>query len=254
MCIDTSGTSAPESRRPVVTSLPSITGEGSALPAQSASSETAGYIQPTLAHGLRIWWAFYWRTSLVSLVAAFLLGLGARQLLSLGALTPATYNWTLKMGPYVMALASAVFVLHYAICKRYRTFRIGLMSTQQDTFGRELKPTRGRTLRVWWTFTWRAIAYTFFLSLAANILLTVLLGIAEAISPGLGRPLTMLTSTVVTGAASMFVIYSNVLDEDIGDFRVTLLPLEGNLPSAPTAERASVEGAAATDPGVTSTS
>jgi hypothetical protein len=38
------------------------------------------YIQPNLGHGLRIWWAYYWPTTLITLVLSFLLGLAVRVL------------------------------------------------------------------------------------------------------------------------------------------------------------------------------
>jgi len=36
--------------------------------------------------------------------------------------------------------------------------------------------------------------------------------------------LNLLVAVLVDGAAGLFVIYNNILDEDIGDFRVALLP------------------------------
>ena len=36
----------------------------------------------------------------------------------------------------------------------------------------------------------------------------------------------LLVSIVINGAISLFIIYSNILDEDFGDFRVVLLPRE----------------------------
>jgi hypothetical protein len=41
--------------------------------APNQSSPLDNYVQPSLGHGLRLWWAYYWRTSLVSLfVVGFL--------------------------------------------------------------------------------------------------------------------------------------------------------------------------------------
>ena len=44
---------------------PPISGDG---PPAQENSYDRGYIQPTLGHGLRIWWAFYWRNTLLSLI------------------------------------------------------------------------------------------------------------------------------------------------------------------------------------------
>jgi hypothetical protein len=40
-----------------------------------------------------------------------------------------------------------------------------------------------------------------------------------------------LVMVAVDAAAGLFVIYSNILDEDFGDFRVCLLPLEKSVVS-----------------------
>jgi hypothetical protein len=37
----------------------------------SSAADPGNYIQPNLGHGLRIWWAFYWRTALSAMVLAF---------------------------------------------------------------------------------------------------------------------------------------------------------------------------------------
>jgi hypothetical protein len=46
----------------------------------------------------------------------------------------------------------------------------------------------------------------------------------------MGRAMAILVplveSLVISGAVGLFVIYSNILDEDFGDFRVVLLPRE----------------------------
>jgi len=39
---------------------------------------------------------------------------------------------------------------------------------------------------------------------------------------------TLATQTAIDGAVGMFVIYSSILDEDISNFRVALLPLSSS--------------------------
>jgi hypothetical protein len=58
----------------------------------------------------------------------------------------------------------------------------------------------------------------------ATIPLSVLLGIFTRIptAQAIVRTLVMIA---VDAGAGLFVIYSNILDEDFGDFRVCLLPL-----------------------------
>lgn len=43
----------------------------------------------------------------------------------------------------------------------------------------------------------------------------------------------LLLGTALNGAFSLFVIYSNILEEEIGDFRVVLLPREKASPAQP---------------------
>jgi hypothetical protein len=45
------------------------------------------------------------------------------------------------------------------------------------------------------------------------------------------RLIFLLLGFVTGGALSLFVIYSNILDEDIGDFRVVLLPRQSTVPA-----------------------
>jgi len=53
-------------------SQPSLSGNTVGAPAPSALSS---YIQPTLNHGLRIWWAFFWPTYLITVILAIALNL-----------------------------------------------------------------------------------------------------------------------------------------------------------------------------------
>jgi hypothetical protein len=212
-------------------SLPSITGEGSAV---TAVASLRDYIQPTLGHGLRIWWAFYWRNNLIAIGLAGVLGIVVRAFYSAGILSLGSRAVILKAGPYVLAFLSAIFLIHYVVRKRFKQFRIGLLSNQGDAVGQELEPTRARTIRIWWTFTWRTAVYVIFLSIAANSILGLIVGLGAAISSAAGIIFALLVNTVLIGAASMFVIYSNILDEDIADFRVSLLPVEAHgVPEAP---------------------
>lgn len=66
------------------------------------------YLQPSLGHALRIWWAYYWPTTIASLVLGYLLGLVVRALwenfiVSAKALIPVT-----KYGPM-----SSIMLLHF---------------------------------------------------------------------------------------------------------------------------------------------
>ena len=118
------------------------------------------YIQPNLGHGLRIWWAYYWPTTLITVVSGYLLGLVVRALwenfiVSAKAVIPVT-----RYGPYVINYVVALFVMRYVLGKTFRHFRLGLVSSASGAPAQPLKPTLARTLRVWWIFTWRTVLYT----------------------------------------------------------------------------------------------
>lgn len=65
--------------------------------------------------------------------------------------------------------------------------------------------------------------YSLIVSLAGSIFL----GVMATLAP-------IVVSVVIAGAVGLFVMYANILDEEFGDFRVALLPLETAPPSAET--------------------
>lgn len=62
-------------------------------------------------------------------------------------------------GSYVLGYIAAFFVLHCVLGKTFRHFRIALLPIDEATAAPEMKRTFARTLRVWWTFTWRTVLY-----------------------------------------------------------------------------------------------
>jgi hypothetical protein len=213
--------------------LPSITGASSNSQSDSALSD---YIQPNLWHGLRIWWAFYWRNTLISIVLAFLLGMAIQPILNAGPIPYRLLSLLLQYGSFIVSYAVAIFVLRYILRKNFRSFRIGLVSNRDSNFTSPLKPTLTRTFRVWWTYTWRTVVYLAILSVAANVPLGFVSGAVEVIYPPLGKAFTEFVRFVMAGAVGLFVIYSNILDEDFADFRVSILPRQpvGVVPASPT--------------------
>lgn len=209
----------PESRPVRMASSPPIYGDGPAAQAESISST---YIQPTLEHGLRIWWAFYWRNAVIAIVLSFQLGAAVRWLGEKGMVSLRTGPLLLQVGSYVLNFVPAIFVMYYIIRKRFRSFRIRLTSLGDSA--QVLEPTPGRVFRIWWTFTWRSIVYTIALSVAMTVPMGFVVGTATAISPLFGRLFNIVQELVVAGAVGLFVIYSNILDEEIADFSVSLAP------------------------------
>ena len=201
---------------------PSLFDNSQARPA-APESHGAAYIQPNLNHGLRIWWAFFWpvltgSAILISLGNAWIYYSYEHSYLS------GTLLRYFRIGlPYISSYTVAFFVMYYILRKNFRHFRIGLLSN----FGREdavpLAPTFRRTALVWFNYSWRTFVIRLIVGFAAAIPLGVLASLFTRV-PVVQQLAQLLIATAVDGAAGLFVIYNNILDEDMGDFRVALLP------------------------------
>jgi hypothetical protein len=191
----------------------------------SVPSYLRGYIQPTFNHGLRIWWAFFWRTTLISMVLTFAIDFGLRVIYQHTNVPGNLIGPIMRFLPYAISYTVALFIMEYILRKRFRDFRIGLLAPGVSVDTPELPATFGRTVRVWWTYSWRTILYRVIIYFVATIPLSFLLGVFTRI-PMLQALVNALVLVAVDAAAGLFVIYSNLLDEDFGDFRVCLLPLE----------------------------
>jgi hypothetical protein len=199
-------------------------------PGAHAAPAIDDYTQPNLGHGLRIWWAYYWPTTLITLVLSLLLGLVVTALwenfiVPAKALVPVT-----RFGPYVINYAVALFIMHYVLGKTFRHFRLGLIPKDSASLAQTLKPTFIRTLRVWWIFTWRTVLYTVLCAVFVTYPMGMFVSLFKP-SPLFASLFFQLLGFVTGGALSLFVIYSNILDENIGDFRVVLLPRQNVVPA-----------------------
>jgi hypothetical protein len=180
------------------------------------------YIQPNLGHGLRIWWAFFWRnTGIAFLIGAFF---GAALMFLSRANHFTVDPRFLTYGGYVLEYITAIFVMHFIVQKKFRGFRIILTPANTDDSSRILPPIFRRTVRIWWTFAWRSAVYRVALTVAMSVPLGVVTGAVAGISPQLGQFFTWAMGVAVSGAVGLFTIYSNILDEDIAGFRVSLAP------------------------------
>src|SRR5207302_8510318 len=110
----------------------------------------------------------------------------------------------------------AFFVLYYILSKSFRQFRLGLLSNQVGAPTLAVDVTYRRTVLVWWIYVWRTIVYT--------ALAWVFVIYPSGMFVGLFRPSPTFTyfffallGFVVSGALALFVIYSHILEEDIGD-------------------------------------
>ena len=203
-------------------------------PAGHAAS-LSDYIQPNLSHGLRIWWAFYWPTAAAAFVLVTGFNSAIRVFLQVGAVPGnliVPLIWIGRFDFVIFYYAAAFFAMAYVLRKKFRSFRIGLLSNRCEEGAERLPPTMERTARVWWAFSWRAVIYRIIASVVASIPLGWIIGLLSALLPRRIVPFAHLgVQVVIDGAVGMFVIYSSILDEDIADFRVALLPRAATIPN-----------------------
>ncbi|MGA8407117.1 MAG: hypothetical protein WB680_08065 [Candidatus Acidiferrales bacterium] len=202
-------------------------------PAHSTPLPNDNYVQPNLGHGLRIWWAFYWPTTLIGGFLAVALNFWLRRLYQNMALPASIVGPVLKVGPYVLSYAVAFFVMYYILRKNFRHFRIGLLSNGGGEDAELLPPTFARTLRIWWTYSWRTLFYGAIAWVVVILSLNSFLGIFKP-SPLFALVFFGLVGLLIAAAVGLFAIYSNILDEDFAGFRVCVLPRQTEAVSQPT--------------------
>jgi hypothetical protein len=129
----------------------------------------------------------------------------------------------LKYDVYIFSYVVAFFAMYYILRKNFRHFRIGLLTHRGGEGSEILETTLLRTARVWWTYSWRSFIYGLIAAFVTAIPRGVLVGLFGR-NRGLESLVAVLVSTALSGAVGLFVVYSNILDEDFGDFRVCLLP------------------------------
>ncbi len=202
------------------------------------------YIQPNLGYGLRIWWAFYWRTLLSTYATLVVFNLGLRGLWQAGVLPdiflrPASFIIRYDVYPinYLFAFAFLGLILR----KRFRGFRVALLSSYGGEGAHILRPTFARTARVWWTFFWRSIVYRIIITVATMFPLGWIISFLVALvpAPAFATAANVTMQVLLDGVVGIVVIYSAILDEDIADFRVALIPLTADstaLATPPVAE------------------
>ena len=208
-----------------------------AAPTGGASPSQGNYIQPNLTYGLRIWWAYYWPTFLISsfIIGALLVLL--RRAWEYLILRDQVVLWVNRILPYVVVFVVSMLGIRRILGKKFRSFYIVLLP-RDATFGAEpLSPTLERTLRVWWAFIWRAIVYSVVFKFAGSIGLGLTIGILTEIGGKIGALVVpFIAQVLIDAAVGSFVIYSGLLDEEFGDFRVTLVPRVAALSPTPAVE------------------
>lgn len=181
------------------------------------------YIQPTLSHALRVWWAYYWRTTLIAGFFGIFVSFTLRSVYASAGPNSAWVSWAKQAQDFILTAIVAIFVLDYILEKQFKHFRIGLISAASAIERHDVPVTLWRSMRVWWSFTWRNIVGSVIGYVVVILPLSWLITITRP--PELAALVVMfLSGFAVAGLVALFVIYSSILDEEFGDFRVALLP------------------------------
>ena len=205
---------------------------------ESASPSQENYLQPNLGHGLRIWWAYYWPTSLISFFIIVVLTILLRKAWENDVLSTQVVLWANRILPYVVISAVSMLGIWRILRKKFHSFSIALLPRAPASGGEPLYRSLQRTLRVWWEFIWRAVVYSVIFRIAGSIALSLTIGVFAALGGPAGAIVTFVSQVLIDGAVGLFVIYSGILDEEFGDFRVTLVPRAVVLSAAPAVEPA----------------
>jgi hypothetical protein len=186
------------------------------------ASLRSDYVQPTLGHALRVWWAFYWRTLGASFVLTALASALLRLMAQTALISVSSAAWAVKAAPYVFFYSMAIPVTRFVLHKRFRRFRVAVWPLGGQPTSEVDKPTYSQAIRVWWSFTWRATIYGALATTLAGFPLRFVAGLF-APSPQISALLEMWIALIVQAAVALFVLYSNILDEDMSDFHVGLV-------------------------------
>jgi hypothetical protein len=186
-----------------------------------------GYIQPTLGHGLRIWWAYYWPTTLLTLILTWALQSSLRAFLL--AMLHSSPNFPVNLfmpiltyGGYVLNVIASLCIFRYVMGKRFRHFRIALLPTANPIAANEVSIGLERVMVIWWAFLWRSVVYSIAGYVVVILPLSWYVGMFRP-SPQVATAIFGLIGALVGGAISLFVMYSSILDEDFSDVRVSLV-------------------------------
>jgi hypothetical protein len=197
-------------------------------PILPVSASLTNYIRPSFNHALRIWWAFFWQTTLISAILAAAIEFGMLKVVyEHRNVRGNLIDPIMRFMPYIISYVVAFFIMEYILHKNFRHFRIGLVSCGGKFTSHTMPATLTRTVRVWWTYSWRTVIWRLVIFFVASIPIGALLGIFAGM-PAAQAIVRILVIIAIDAAAGLFVIYANILDEDFGDFRVCVLPLRND--------------------------
>ena len=195
------------------------------------ASLRSDYVQPTLGHALRVWWAFYWRTLVASSVFVVLAHPLLQLVVQAHLISNRAVPLALKVASYVSYYSLAIPIMRFVLHKRFRRFRVAVWPLGGQPVSQFEKPTYGQAIRVWWSFTWRATVYGALATIMAGFPLRFIAGLF-APSPAVSALFEASIGLIVQAAVALFVLYSNILDEDLSDFHVGLLAIDTPAPIA----------------------
>ncbi len=200
-----------------------------------AHSLSSFYVQPTLGHALRVWWAFYWRSTLFGLLIVFVVSLLLGIAGHAAGLPAPLILLAARVESLVVAFVVTLFAMQRVLRKNFQQFRIGLAAHATPSGEPQyLEATLGRALRVWWAYFWRMI---FFLAIAFVVVVYPLNMFLGLFRPSLVfvQIFSVLMWAVIGMVVSTYVLWYKILDEDIADFHVTLIPRQA-APTVPATE------------------
>ena len=113
-----------------------------------ASLSQENYIQPTLGHGLRIWWAYYWPVSLISFFIIVGVSVLLRKAWESDVLSTEVVRWANRILPYAVIFVVSMIGIRRILGKKFRAFSIALLPRGAVVVGQPLSLSFERTLRM----------------------------------------------------------------------------------------------------------
>ena len=191
--------------------------------------EPDAYVQATFPNALRVWWAYYWPTSVLSFFFDAMLLAAVR--IGSATVLQALPIVAVRAGSFFIAFPIGFLVFYYVLDKRFRHFQVALVPRAAASPSDRLPRTLARTFRVWWAFTWRTVVYSIVVWLVVMFPLSWVIAILGLLGPDGGAIARLVLQTAIAGAIGMYIIYSKILEEEFGDFQVRLIPRDP-LPAA----------------------
>jgi hypothetical protein len=127
---------------------------------------------------------------------------GVRVLYGRTAISAQGARILLVVSPYALTAMIGLLVFRYILGKRFRQFRLALLprAGAAGSHATPLPAVWRRTVRVWWTFTWRSVVYAVVLSFLANVSLGIITGMLREMNRTMAVLVPMI-QVLVIGAA-----------------------------------------------------